>query len=222
MKTKTLASALLFSVALISCAPVIESAPKAIPVFTETPTIAPTSTIFWITPVFSLTVEPTITPDFVEPFIPQNNTDDISNIVVQIYSIKPECAHSVFIEHPDIKTKVEFTEITEPSLLDVRWVQAVANNPDKNRQATITCVADSPEWQGCYDHVYMKDQSSLKVYEIGVDGHLPWRPIFNIIWIGNDVLAFTENSSPAVDTIYAIDVNKKEYVYYSSYYGQCK
>ena len=222
MKIETFICVLLLSIALTSCASANTSVSAIEPVSTEPFNILPTNTVFWITPAFSLTVEPTITPEFVQPYIPKNKVDDISKIIVQIYSIKPECAHSAFIEHPDLTTKVKFTEIIEPDLLEIRWIQTIANSPNEQRQAFIACVADLPEWHGCYDHLYIRGQSSHKVYEIGIDGHLPWRPIFHSIWIGNDILAFTENSSPAVDIIYAIDLNKKEYVYYSYYFGQCK
>jgi hypothetical protein len=211
MKRKTIILALLLSIGLLSCAPTI-----------QTPTIVPTSTIFWITPVASPTGQPTITPRVIEPFIPSNNTEDISNIIVQIYSIKLECTHSVFIDNPELKTKVEFLDVEEPDKLDISWVQAITYSPDKSRQAYIACIVGSVESQGCSDHVYVKDKTSSKVFEIEFHGHQSWRPILNITWIGNDVLAFTESSSPQVDTIYAIDLAKREYLYYSLYYGQCE
>ncbi len=212
MKRKTSILALLLSIGLFSCAPAK----------VQTPAVAPTSTIFWITPVASPFGQPTITPRVIEPFVPNNGTEDISNIIVQIYPIKPECAHSVFMDDPDIKTKVKFLDVAEPNKLDISWVQAISYSPDKNRQAYIACVTDSTESQGCSDHVYVKNESSGEVFEIEFHGHQSGRPIFNITWIGNDVIAFTENSSPQVDTIYAIDLAKKEYLYYSLYYGQCE
>jgi len=212
MKRKTSILALLLSIGFFSCVPSIEL----------NPAVAPTSTIFWITPIASPTRNPTITPRVIEPFIPYNGSDDISNIIVQIYPIKPECAHSVFIDDPDLKTKIKFHKVAEPNKLDISWVQAISHSPDQSRQAYIACVSGSTESQGCSDHVYVKNESSGDVIEIEFHGHLSWRPIFNITWIGNDVITFTENSSPQVDTIYAIDLVEKEYLYYSLYYWQCE
>ena len=212
MKRKTFILTLLLSIALVSCAPAVE----------QTVVVPPTSTIFWITPVPSPIGQPTITPRVIEPFIPSNNTEDISKIIFELYSIKPECTHSFFIDDPDIKDKVKFLDVEDSNSLNISWVQAISYSPDNTREAYIACVADSAESQGCFDHVYVKNKSSGKVYEIEFHGHLPWRPIFNITWIGNDALAFTENSSPQVDTIYVIDLIKREYLYYSLYYGQCE
>jgi len=212
MKRRTLVLALLLSIVLVACAPTIA----------QISVVPPTSTIFWITPVPSPIGQPTITPRVIEPFVPSNTTQDISKIIVELYSIKPECTHSVFVDDPDIKDKVKFLDIEDSKNLNISWVQAISYSPDNTREAYIACVAGSPESQGCFDHVYVKNKASGKVFEIEFHGHLPWRPIFHITWIGNDVLAFTENSSPQVDTIYAIDLTKREYLYYSLYYGQCK
>ena len=222
MKNKIFFLVLIFSLSLSSCLSqgnyvVTEESPA-----TEISEIAPTSTLFWITPVPPLTALPTITPKIIEPFIPNSSDTDISNIIVQIYSIEPACTHSVFIDDPDIKSKVKFLDIAEPDSLNIKWVQAISYSPDKSHQAYIACVSTSPDSQGCSDHVYIKNNSSGKVFDIEFYGHQSWRPVFGVIWIGNNIVAFTENANPQVDTIYAVDLNKVEYAYLSLYYGHCK
>ena len=222
MKNKKFIPAFILFLFLISCVSQRNLATTESAATAEIPAITPTSTVFWITPVFSLTELPTMTPRVIEPFIPGANDSDISDIIVQIYSIEPACTHSIFIDNPSIKTKVKFLNVAEPDKLDIKWVQAISYSPDKSQQAYIACVATSPDSQGCSDHVFIKNNSTGKVFDIEFYGHESWRPVFGVTWIGNNIVAFTENANPQVDTIYAVDLNKVEYVYLSLYYGHCK
>lgn len=73
---------------------------------------------------------------------------------------------------------------------------------------------DSSEDDGlnlCMERLFFKDTIADETYELEWLPRLGWRPISNLIWVGNDNLVFHVWTQPHFGTGYVFDFNRREF-----------
>lgn len=106
--------------------------------------------------------------------------------------------------------KPEFIEVDARSNPYVYSISEIADNDDHSYQAFVACEADN-----CHPKIFLKNSTDGEIYEINWNGRMSWRDIGGVIWINHDVVAFFQSNSPQVGQVLAVDVEKKDFVYYS-------
>jgi hypothetical protein len=105
-----------------------------------------------------------------------------------------------------LKIEVEqsqFIETTPGPDLSQKLDEAV--NQDKSRRVSTVCDLDL-----CQDRIFIEDLDTGQTHEFQFAGRLRWRPITDINWLDNHILAFTQWSQPGYGFRYAIDVDEQE------------
>lgn len=115
-----------------------------------------------------------------------------------------------------VSPKPEFIEVNPQSNPDMQYVNEMADNEDKSYHAFVACNREL-----CQPKIYVEKISDGKVYEINWKERMPWRDIQAIVWIDHDVLAFYQSNSPYVSQVLAVDVEKKNFVYFSLVQYNC-
>ena len=137
------------------------------------------------------------------------NTDgELESLIEQIY---PFCigqlndANSSALYAPSHLQFIKSEILLDPEKI---WISEVADNLDDTLQAFVAC-----EVELCHPQIYVRKSATGEVYEIDWEFRMPWRPINQIIWINNDLLAFYQSANPYAGTIKVISFSKKEYLF---------
>jgi hypothetical protein len=140
------------------------------------------------------------------------DTDDgINKLIEKIYPVNPNpnCNVDVLntndrnIEKPILKFN---TPAIDPVLMNY-MVEEIADNSSHTIRAFLAC--DNPKH--CHEHLFLKNLINGNVTEINWSTQNDIRPINNIIWIGDDLLAFAELTGVYIITIAVIEVKEERF-----------
>ena len=90
---------------------------------------------------------------------------------------------------------------------------ALAENPDKVRQAFVFCVPSGlKEITSCVSRVFVTDLGTDETYEIsGEELYIEAGRLINSLkWIDNDILTYERWTTPHVGHRYVVDIKKKK------------
>ena len=159
------------------------------PFITETPT-------FEITP--EITPEITATPFFVLP----STRDELIELIEKTYSLDPETVIDVLRTNTIQIYQLSFS-IT-PAEIDLSSetvkIFEIAENPTHTKRAFIACQ----ESESCKKRVYIEDEMTLDVTMISSTNY--YDDLADLIWIGDDRLAFGVNLGVKAAEYVVIDV----------------
>jgi hypothetical protein len=208
--------------------PIVTNAPQPNSTPTQTITYEPTvaSTLEATrTPEVTSAFEPTLTPTWwVTPKITATpiasspaTAEELTTLLKQLYSITTPCYGSLLnIQSPQVEPvgTPEFIEVTIQ--LEKWWIEEIADNYTNNLRAFVAC---DPAF--CQHKLLVKNLSSEEIYEINWNARMSWRPIDNLIWLGDNILAFEQSTGPYFWHIVALDVQARNFVHYSIASSQC-
>ncbi len=175
----------------------------------------------------SFTPTPIVTPTMYITAISNDQLGDVINlekIIQNSFGGKLECYHSIlkFEKEREAAGNPIFIEKEADFGSSAIWSSAIAENENLTVKALIACIPLSPENTSCRDSVIIKDSVLNKTFEINFYTQSNNRPTYMMGWIGNDILTFSQNNSPATSTIIAIDVKNRVYIYLSLYFHWCE
>jgi|GEM_PF-6152120 hypothetical protein len=187
----------------------------------------PISTLEFITSTPILTSTSTITPTAYITAIPNKeleSTNDFEKIINNYLKGKSGCYHSI------LDFEKERKEAGDPIFIEKEtdfgsasiWSSAIAENENLSLKAFIACIPLEINSKACGDSVIIKDSILRKTYEVKFYGQSSNRPTYMIGWIGNEILTFWQNNSPATSTIVAIDIKNRTYAYLALYFYWCE
>ena len=149
-----------------------------------------------------------------------NSNDVLNRLFERMYSItacKTDLLTNYFgglpapVEVSTVRPFVEFIEVNVHSDPYMKLISEIADNDDRSYQAFVACENS----ENCHPKIFVRSYKIGKVYELNWSERMAWRPIEGIIWIDHSVLAFSQSDSPEMAQVIAVDVEKKDFVYYS-------
>ena len=184
----------------------IPGSPKAIPSAAWTPTVVP---VLMPTPVI------TATPIIIE----EGSEEKIKEIVEKIYKVGPQCRLDLLRpgENPWEVPSLNLNQLDIPMNQEKIWVWEIADNPSKTFRAFVAC-----ERELCHPKLYLENLNSGTVQEIDWSGRFPYRPISQIIWIGDDLLSFMHLTSPNDALIITHQIDEGNFLVYWLVGYSCK
>ena len=200
---------LVFLIILGACqstASVLLSTETLLPIETATATLVP-AVIDTPTPTATVMITPMITATPIVARI--DSIADLDHLIHEIYSYP--CIGFNFAEFPsaDLQpSRLEFIDTNIQPDSKLYWVSEIADNVDHSRQAFVACDPTL-----CQDKIYVKVFNTTEEYEINWDARLPWRPIQDVTWINNNILAFFQSANPDHGLIVAVDVDRRKILY---------
>jgi hypothetical protein len=154
---------------------------------------------------------PNLTPEITAtPFVFKSHSQDITQIIGEIYGIPTACNHSDFSN----QEKPEFTDITRQVRIDQLYIDEIADSEHKTYRAYLVEEPVREVCNACFrTRVYSMKLSTGEMYMISWSRYLPARILLRLIWIGDRVLAFEQSLSPHEGEIVAVDVEEQSFVY---------
>lgn len=169
----------------------------------KNPNSSPTST----SPELSITPIITATPILVEIATEKG----IQEIVERVYKVNPLCRLDLLKLENESYSPQDFTLEKIAISLELgkfdKW--EIAENPSKTFSAFIAC-----EKQSCQPRLFIGNNKNSIIQEFNWTGKMPYRPIARIIWIGDEILSFTQLANPDKLVIVTLDVKNEKILFY--------
>lgn len=187
---------------------------NGVPTLRVTATI--TETVKLITPTVELIITPEITAT---PVVSESK--DLGEIIRKLFPLfaSPKCTLDILrtvsteIEKPVLKISTH-----EGSPFSQYLIKEIAYNHSHTKMAVIACRSQIE----CFDHLFVKDVITGKVSDITWIPRDSYRPIGNIIWIGDDLLSVMEQTGIPITDIAVIDFEQEKFVLFWRNYNRCE
>jgi hypothetical protein len=158
----------------------------------------------------------TATPIAVVP----ETKDELNQLVIDTFGLStdPKCTvdvmapNSLNFETPVLKIQPSSIDPTAASF----FIDEMAENSSRTTRAMAACKEND-----CRLMLYLQDMETGTVMVADWTGRQENRPIVNLIWIGDNLLAFDQPYSPASSLIAVIDVKEHEFKLGWVYFSQC-
>lgn len=182
----------------------------------STPTVAKTvlalpsqSPGLWPTPILTAT-----------PIVPSDTTmEEAKNIIDQLYKVDSQCrldilnTKDVHVQKPNLTFQ---TSEIRPNP-EKFWISEIADNPTKTLRAFVACDPNL-----CQQALFLENRDNGIVYEMNWEGRIPYRPISQITWIGNDLITFVHSTNPNDAIIATIQTTEEKFIFYWLVHYPCK
>jgi hypothetical protein len=132
-------------------------------------------------------------------------------LIDQLYKVDSRCkldilnAKSISVQLP----KIEFIKSSVLINSTNWWVSEMADNPSKDLRAFIAC---DPNF--CQQKVFLENRDGSSIQEVNWSGRIPYRPISQVMWIGDNLLTFAHQTGPNDAVIAAVQVREKKFLFY--------
>ncbi|MPM06311.1 hypothetical protein SDC9_52610 [bioreactor metagenome] len=180
-----------------------------------TPTDLPTPESDSLEQQKQMLMELTATPFYEVP----NTQNDLNKLVEGIYSIDSNCSidvlttNSIKYEKPVLSLLPSTFEPIDNNY----FINEIADNTSQTIRAYIACDIND-----CQEKLYLKNLNTGIVSLIDWNGRQEYRPLARLVWIGEDLLAFVQQNSPAAAIISVINVKEEKFILYWINFNQCQ
>lgn len=175
---------------------------------TITPTTSPTVTPKWSTPIITSWSTPVITAT---PILDGMTEEDIQQFIYQYFKTRPDCRLDILGSKADYieKPTLTFLALSNPFPGDIYELWEIADSSSGMTRAYVAC-----EKKLCQAKIILENLENGSLSELDWSGRIPYRPISRVIWLGDDLLMFSHNTSPNDVIIAVVQVKEQKFLYY--------
>lgn len=104
--------------------------------------------------------------------------------------------------------KFEFIDISREEIANLSltgWDDVTS--PNGVFRAFVAC-----EYENCAPRLFVENMIDAQIFEITFSMRMPWRPLSNLTWLDNNILAFSQSSNPHYGFRYAIEVKQRNHL----------
>lgn len=136
--------------------------------------------------------------------------ESLAAVMMEVYreddSIDYQIVNDLFPPYGDEALTFDFIEVTSEeteNLTMADWEEVTSSNAVFH--AFIAC-----EFENCQPRLFVKDLTNSNIFEVTFSMRIPWRPLSDLTWIDDNILAFSQFSNPHNGFRFAVDISQRK------------